>query len=559
MMPHPSQGRLHCQVCIVHELLRSSGSCTLDITEDEPIDPNTIPLSPSGSAVHRLAHLSPPLSQPPTVSGTYSSPLYRQTSAALPNSMPEVPDSTLKAQSVTPPSATPSIAPPKKVSKLSQLASARAASRASSDTRSTASSDRLSYASTEKSGPSGTHVAEGSVRTFPELRPVSGSAYPTSPRHSTATPSGLSTMSSAVHRAINTAMELEAFDTNYAPRVPVKEQPRRPSAPEPPTTPESVYSTDSRSTESRSTESRSESRSTISRSDSRSSASGSTIRTATPIRSPTQLSSTPPTLPPKDHRPVTAASTTSSSVTTSPSSSPKQAKQPSKLALLAQAKAQAKSASPQKLKPVQHIVDPDIGEIPEAGKQYTKYLDPVANGDAVTTAVTYSYESLRTLTSPSRRPSGAPHVVSLDEAEAAGKKTSKLAAKARNKKTVPVSAAVAEEKIRLVAGGSPEMFAAPSAKPAKPSAFAEVLATEDGRSVVSWGTGSTSSRTRAKSSSTTTIHIGDGSQSGKSKRRFVPAFTTPTAFDFSEPSRDDIVQRAREGTTLGSRQKSVKA
>lgn len=329
-------------------------------------------------------------------------------------------------------------------------------------------------------------------------------------------------MSAHVNRAIQAAIELEALDTHPPPRVPSKDSMYRPRAPAPP----------------------SDSTSTLSHKSTGTTASVSSSKT-----------STAPALPPKDASPS------------------KQTKQPSKLALLAQAKAsQSKSVKNNAntkavaLKPSPKTVDPDIGVIPEPGQQYTRYLEPIANGDTVTTAITYSYESLRTLTNPSRPNVGTPHVVSLDEATAGGgKKPSKLAAKARKQKEESQLKALplTEENIALVPDAPAIFLPTKTMSRATPSAFATVLV-EDPVALKQKRREEKHQHRRQKSkdSEATTVHIvsavvggnGDGNDR-RVKKSFVPDFSTPSAFDFKEPSRDDVVLRAREGTTLSGRHK----
>ncbi|KAJ7774209.1 hypothetical protein DFH07DRAFT_912701 [Mycena maculata] len=185
------------------------------------LDPDLIPVSPSGSAVHRLSFYEPAPSLPPSESDSYSSsPSPRAPSEPVPplDTIPDIPDLNSKSSHHL---ASKLVTQPTKKSKLAMLASSRAST---SSTRS------------ESSRSTGTDVL-GSVKTYPDLRPTSQSlASPTS----VAPTSSPTSISSHVRRAIQTALELEAGDrdpmeqanTTDGSRTPTPTL-NRPSAPTP--------------------------------------------------------------------------------------------------------------------------------------------------------------------------------------------------------------------------------------------------------------------------------------------------------------------------------------
>ncbi|KAJ7781567.1 hypothetical protein B0H16DRAFT_1819135 [Mycena metata] len=168
-----------------------------DSAANNSMDPDLIPVSPSGSAVHRLSFYEPAPSLPPSEADSYDS-YYRSPRAPsepVPplDTIPDIPDSNSKSSRQKPSSQ------PAKKSKLAMLAT----------TRATTSSAR-----SQSSRSTGTDVL-GSVKTYPNLRPTSQSVRPPS-SSATTTPSS---MSSHVRRAIQTALELEAEDRDPTPEA----------------------------------------------------------------------------------------------------------------------------------------------------------------------------------------------------------------------------------------------------------------------------------------------------------------------------------------------------
>lgn len=453
-------------------------------------NPNSIPPSPSESVVRRLSQYSPPPSLPRSDSRSSMSTAHAPSVSVPPiDTIPDIPDTNSRSTHHVP-------APVKKVSKLSQLAANARAS-------------NMSLARTERSGPSGSAIDEGSVRTWPALRPTATSIPPSpSPRpetHVSAKSSAPSSTSSIIRKAIRTAMELEALD-NAPPKVPPKDLPRditpAPTDPVPASNGPSPAPSQPRSFE---------------------------PRTPTPPMSPRRALSI--------NRP---AAPTPSKKAALPS--PDSVRKPSKLALLAQSKAAPKAVTRPIPTKGPSILDSDIGRKPKPGQHFTKYLAPVANGDTVTTAITYSYESLRTLTDPKRPPEEAPYVVTLEEA--LEKKPSKLAAKIRKLQEKHRSIVLPEHEEVELPSTSP-LFLPSSAPRALPSAFATILV-DDLPSSKHKAKGHHKSKTKHRRHESAEEHSEEAAP-------IVPGLASPAAFKFDEPSPDDVVMRARQGSSLANK------
>ncbi|CAK5276059.1 unnamed protein product [Mycena citricolor] len=159
------------------------------------LDPDLIPPSPSGSALHRLSIYEPAPSLPPSEADSMeSSALFgsRRHAPSEPvpplDTIPDIPDMNSKSSRPV----TVSASQPAKKSKLAQLASSRASSSKSARSES-------SHTSTPED--------VESVKTYPNLRPTSQSIRPLSTALTTS-----SSMSAHVRRAIATALEFEAVE-----------------------------------------------------------------------------------------------------------------------------------------------------------------------------------------------------------------------------------------------------------------------------------------------------------------------------------------------------------
>jgi hypothetical protein len=213
---------------------------------------------------------------------------------------------------------------------------------------------------------------------------------------------------------------------------------------------------------------------------------------------------------------------------------------PSKLALLAQAKVDASKA-------------------PRLPKAKTEYLTPIANGSSVTTAITTSYQSLFSLTDPSRsHVIPKQHVVPLSSVTPDSRQ-SKLAMKI--KKAAGKQRPEPEEDVSTPLA-SPMFSPEPSRTRASPSAFASLLVDD----VLTTPKGNETLHNPAKESrlgekqgrpsalfSEDSVDFHESYRNRARKHRHLrsPDFSPPLGFAFDSPSPDDIVFNARRGTSLG--------
>lgn len=387
-------------------------------------------------------------------------------------------------------------------SKLSKLASSRASS---ISTRS------------ESSRSSGTAVT-GSIKTFPVLRPSAQSERPPSsiasskdlpdiPAQTEATEQ--SSTSSIVRRAIQTALQLEAVDNDTASRS---------------QSPIAIVNSDRSKT-------------------------------------PTPLDVIPEHLVQKSTLSV-------------------QSRPPSKLALLVQQKAVAGNRSlPQSLssptspsqisttRPLSKLAilaqqKVDASRVPKLPKTTTEYLTPIANGPSVTTAITTSYQSLYSLTDPSRRntiprlevvPIQSPGGISTSPSD---QRPSKLAMKIKRAGDKPVlSPGFPSEDAIVSAPLSPLFQPTTTHARASPSAFASVLIYDAANSPHDEGNDNDSKRRKEhrprKEAKTIAHHTSDQpleQRIAKPRKSKHSTFTSQdnNIFAFDGPSPDDIILNARK-------------
>ncbi|KAG6833838.1 hypothetical protein H0H87_011772 [Tephrocybe sp. NHM501043] len=463
----------------------------------DPIDPNLIPVSPSLSALNALSLFEPVPSA--SASDTASVRTVKNArSERVPRSegLPEIPDYNSKASKQP----NPPIATPKQ-SKLSLLASSRANSISSRS---------------ESSRSSGTTIT-GSVKTFPGLRPSAQSVRPPSSMaptnlptsHSSSTAPGeneeyfnpadteTSSMTSLVRRAINTAMELEALDNATTSKMTSK--------------PASTVSTASSSPTPSTT--------------------GSLSHAQLPARTPSVRSG--PTSPqsPRIYKEVDTFRTTKDADSI---------RAPSKLALLAQ-KSNANRG-------------------PKVPKPVTEYLTPTANGPTATTAITTSYQTLYTLTDPTRSrvippqfvvPLGATPPVPPPLA-----KGSKLAAKIRKAQEKQVTLPQ-EEEVSLPPVSPIFLPESTVLVRASPSAFASLLVDDVLPEAKPKHRSSRHGKEHSDTPASSVSLVESPSEKSKHKSRkhrregpAVPDFSLPMGFKFEGPSPDDVVMNARRGTSL---------
>ena len=367
----------------------------------------------------------------------------------------------------------------------------------------------------ESSRSSGTFVT-GSIKTFHALRPSAQSERPlSSVASSKQLPSPSSTpipsaSSSIIQRAIQTALELEAVDREATPKP---SQPR-------------VEPSD---------------------------------RSETPTPNYHQLAN----------------------ITSSPKTPPVSPTRPlSKLALLAQQKAEGGSRpstlkrlstppqSPPSSRPLSKLAmlaqqKVDATRMPKLPKTSTEYLTPIANGPSVTTAITTSYQSLYSLTDPSRsnvipKLDVVPLHLSVEAPSPTDHRPSKLAMKIKKRagdKSGTVSELSPEEPIMPPPSS---LFQSKSTQArASPSAFASVLVLDNlhnhqDKNMTKDDLGDHKHR---KEKVPARKIIRDGSTSNHSYHSQKPKHINslshdPTPFAFNVPSPDDIVFNARKGSAF---------
>ncbi|KAJ4472184.1 hypothetical protein J3R30DRAFT_3709634 [Lentinula aciculospora] len=526
-----------------------------------PLDPNLIPVSPSGSAIHRLSTYEPAPSIASSGSYPRSSPP-RSPSEPVPplDTIPDIPDSQSSVVPPPPPSkpmkqsspvkqtsshvqqlssSTPPFQSPVKQSKLAQLASSRASTRtkssASLGTETTGSIKPYLAHRPDSHQPPSTISSSTSTSTSTALPvPPPGQrrflgVSSSSLSGSTATPASsplerrdhsrdnISSLPSStsldVRKALDAALELEALDrelaTSRTRRKPLREKPTEPSQPHTPTRPAAP----------------------------------------TPSKAAAGIPSSP--------------------------STPQSTRPPSKLALLTQAKAQNAEAHKAITKSLRAKPPPPNHLPPE----HTEYLTPIANGSSVTTAITTSYQTLYSLTDPTRpQATEAPFVVPLtvpnyfegaassrssNASASVTKPPSKLALKAKKaqeKNSVPSHSMVTDLELETIM--VPSIFSPKSSRSsALPSAFASVLVDDDLINSSQVNAGASRRKSQGKqsvvASERTEVSVTpDMLHTYHKQRRIAPSLGTPTtasSFAFDGPSPDDIVFNARRGTTLAQR------
>jgi hypothetical protein len=484
-------------------------------------DPEIGPNSPSGSAMQRLSTYDPPPSNSSTI--TPNDPSCPLTSSGPIHSIPKEASEHASLRASEPELMHAS----KGGSKLSKLASSRASS---VSTRS------------ESSRSSGTFVT-GSIKTFPALRPSAQSERPPSSVASSkelpVLPSPSSTpipsaSSSVIQRAIQTALELEAVDREATPKPsrPLSEPSDRVE------TPTSSYQQPANIP------------------------SSSEAPSVSPIPPETAMSNS--------FQPASIPSNSKAS-TVSPT------RPLSKLALLAQQKAEAGSRpstlqrlstppqSPPSSRPLSKLAilaqqKVDSTRMLKLPKASTEYLTPIANGSSVTTAITTSYQSLYSLTDPSRS-NVIPrlNVVPLEAPTPTDHRPSKLAIKIKRAGDKSGVASEFPPEEQIMAPPSPLFQSKSTQARASPSAFASVLILDNLHNPQDKHTSKDGhgDHKRKKEKASTGRTVRDGSTNGLPRHSHKPNHanssshsegSTPFAFDV--PSPDDIVLNARKGSRL---------
>lgn len=487
--------------------------------QDPYNDPNTSRHSPSQSAIALLSKFEPPPSNDSTSTITPNDihlPPSSEPMSSLDN-IPTIPDleSRTSEPIIIPQKSLPATPTSvKSQSKLSRLTSSKASSAASLSSRS-----------------SGTSVT-GSIKTFPKLRPSAQSERPGSPT-SVASSKSLpplppqanaseharqttTSTSSLVRKAIETALQLEDLDrVNLL--TPKRDLHR--------STP---FVTDDRSTTPTPTAMGNiDIPSTLPVSKlallAQQRAQSTTVSTSS-VRSPVNLPSPTPSIASHDSRPL------------------------SKLAQLAQQKV-------------------DGSKKPKLPKPTTEYLTPIANGSSVTTAITTSYQSLYSLTDPSK-PNFIPklNVVPLQAVvpgSPSEQRQSKLAMKIQQAGKKPVSPGFpSEEDIVTTPPPVSPLFLPNSIARGSPSAFASVLISDlDSAKDKERKDAKRKSKEHGRKKEAEKVESPSDSHPHRSRKyrhfsKATPAGATkdkPPPFSFVGPSPDDVILTARKGTSLGQK------
>lgn len=226
----------------------------------------------------------------------------------------------------------------------------------------------------------------------------------------------------------------------------------------------------------------------------------------------------------------------------------------SKLAKLAQAKANSHALVPRA----------PVSPPKELPKPHTEYFTPIANGATATTAITTSYQSLQSLSTTQ-----ALEPLSLVQMPGSETRSSKLALKVKKAQAKSPSHSSATDDEGPLSSPPPLFLPSPTRSRALPSAFASLLLNDP----------LTSSEDKDKDSTLhkygrEELHLVDMYQASLSrskstlgheleqyKRSRVNPPTSPnlsvrsTSFAFDVPSPDDIVFNARRGTALAQRQR----
>lgn len=225
----------------------------------------------------------------------------------------------------------------------------------------------------------------------------------------------------------------------------------------------------------------------------------------------------------------------------------------SKLAKLAQAKANA--SVPLIPKSVPSSVPAHLP------KPHTEYLTPIANGATATTAITTSYQTLRSLST-----SHGPPPVSLVQMPASEARQSKLAQKVKRGKNKPSSHSSATDDEGTSPSPSPLFRSKSSRSRASPSAFASLLLSDPLTSPEAKDKHSKTPRYGREelnlvdvyqtscSRSRSTLDLDPNRRSQRSRTKLdSPDLSVRSAFAFDVPSPDDVVFNARRGTSLVQR------
>ncbi|CDO74289.1 hypothetical protein BN946_scf184663.g10 [Trametes cinnabarina] len=510
------------------------------IVERPSLHPDDLPPSPSPSALQRLSYQERSEAVTPSSRRTSSSSSGTTSAqspageAPLVENLQDIPDLKSKSSLRRPPDASHASLFSKKSAKTTEQTSSEKKSKLSA-----LASSRSGARSSVSSVSAKSYITEtASDVTYPALRPSAASMVSLLPeKRLPSRPSSMSQMSESslpssmsrvVNEALQSALALEAME---------RETPKEPTALSIPTSrhPSEWTSTPSSSPAMPSAPPRAQSEVALSSSCSSGPASG-----------PSQKSAFQTTPPPASEQP--------------------QPRQLSKLARLAQAKAQEQSHSA-KSKAQPSASQPGL-ILP---RSHTEYLIPTANGPTATTAITTTYQSLSNLLPkeqsklpPSMRYEAPPTAKSSSEpmtsSKQPGTKQSKLAMKSKSARTKLDVEPLLEPPIEPVI--EVPIFSSKTLRTrASPSAFASLLANDN------LGFSEVNNKERQRSErkhdeGRTQKERGGGVKRYRPKEHVIaplpPAPLPPLrGFAFDVPSPDDIVFNARKAAK--EREKAAKA
>jgi hypothetical protein len=230
---------------------------------------------------------------------------------------------------------------------------------------------------------------------------------------------------------------------------------------------------------------------------------------------------------------------------------------PSKLALLAQAKANANAQQG----PWMPSTKPSKTSRKELPDSHTEYLTPIANGPTATTAITTSYQSLHSLKSP-RTVIPALPPAPIDSPQASSNslspvepKRSKLALKSRRAHEKSTPADEDFHDFGFTPPLSPMFLPKTTRSRALPSAFASLLVDDRLTSYDSEGKGTHKHKGKRREDAkdteafSTVSSLSDLVETPKHRPQSSSP-VSPERFAFDVPSPDDVVLNARRGTSL---------
>ncbi|KAI0676986.1 hypothetical protein C8Q78DRAFT_960253 [Trametes maxima] len=489
-------------------------------------NPEQASVSPSPSALQRLSYQEPAGTATPGTPSSSVETLHAPGPSEVPaiDNMPDIPDFGSKSSLQRPqhPSQaslgskksvrTVENSGSEKKSKLSALASSRSSSR--SDVSSVSTHSYITETASDVTYPALRPSAASMVSLLPEKR------LPSRPSSISERPESGSSMTRIVNDALQSALAFEALERE----PPTPKEPTHLSMP-------------------------------TSRSFSERSSASSDTASASPIPIPSGTTTRLPPIPPVPISPPSPGLAPRPIPHPSASGQPRQL---SKLARLAQAKAQEHNQAKSKESSKPGLILP---------RSHTEYLVPTANGATATTAITTSYQSLGSLLprSESKLPPSLPYQVAPSVSlKHSAPKPSKLAMKSKSARSKVEPEPEFQPPINPVL--DVPIFSPKVARSrASPSAFASLLINDALGPHEADDVNRTHRHRRHKSDQEHKRHKdqGDGEKARRHRNRERDAPPLPPAplpnlrgFTFDVPSPDDIIFNARRGTSLAQRSTS---